>query len=74
MRVPICSGELSQLFCVNPVPLVEGCSWSQDLGWEVGGTVLTSVENLAVTELELEPSFPPDSMHWVISPGLQIGI
>lgn len=62
----MCFGELSPLFCVNPGPLFEGCSWSQDLGWGVGGTVLTSVENLSVTELELEPSSPPDSRYWAV--------
>lgn len=30
-------GELSWLFCVRPVSLVEGCSWSQDLASRWGG-------------------------------------
>lgn len=34
--VPICFGELSQLFCVSPVPLVESFSLSQNLGGRGG--------------------------------------
>lgn len=36
--VPLCFGELSQLCCVSPLSLIEGCPWSQDLeGWGKAG-------------------------------------
>ena len=48
------------------------CLWLKDvLGarvWEVGGTMVTSLENLAVMELELEPSFHLNSTCWVLFP------